>query len=810
MSVARVLYATLMTSVAAISATAAEPVFRIDPGAGTLIGAEARQQLLVTEVSAGREIDRTRKVRFESSHPNIASVDSSGIVRPVADGAATIRATISGLTASTKITVVRSHEALPVNFANDIVPILSKAGCNAGSCHGKQSGQNGFKLSVFGFDAAFDYDALVSEARGRRIFPADAGQSLLLRKATNRVPHGGGQKFPAGSTEYNRLLRWIEQGVPKGRPDDPVVVEIRITPTDRVLSQQAEQQVIATAVLSDGSIRDVTQEAQYDTNDDVVAEVDKHGLIQTTKIAGEAAIMTRYLEFVATCRVTVPLNPDANSAQLLANWKSPHFIDRLVAAKWKKLNLSPSAPSDDATFLRRAFLDVIGKLPTAAESREFLSNKSADKRTKLIDALLERPEYADYWALRWADLLRVNQEALGAKSAYVFDAWLRQSFRENMPYDQFVQRLITAQGGSNNDSATNFYKAFKTPNDLTIAVSQVFLGLRLECARCHHHPYEKWGQDDFYGMAAFFPRLSRKKGADGEELLFLAVKGDVKHPKTKAVVAPKVLLGQPLDVPVTEDRRGQLANWMTSPDNPFIARTMANRVWAHFMGRGLVEPIDDMRATNPATNEPLLDALADKFVAHKFNVKQLIRTVLTSQVYQLSSEPNATNVRDTRSYSRFYRKRLPAEVLLDAVCDVTGEASAFDGVPNGTRAVQLWNNRLPSAFLDVFGRPQRKSVCECERLSETSLGQVLHLMNAPVVNDKISSPTSYAARLAKSDAEPRQIISDLYLTTLNRYPTEQELAATLPAYTSADSNRRRATEDILWALVNTAEFVLNH
>ena len=810
MNVKRVSYAILSTWLWAAAATADGNPLRIDPGDRTLLGTEARQQLLVTEVLAGRERDRTRDVKFESANRNIATVDSNGVVRPVSDGETSIVVTSeNGLSTRTTVTVVRSDEALPVNFANDIVPILSKAGCNAGSCHGKQSGQNGFKLSVFGFDPEFDYAALVSEARGRRVFPVDAEQSLVLLKAANRVPHGGGQKFPAGSIEYNRILRWIKQGTPRGRPDDPKVVEIRITPTERVLTEQSQQQVIVTAVLSDGTLRDVTDESRYDTNDNVVADVDKHGLIQTTKVAGEAAIMTRYLEFVATCRVTVPFSSTDNAQQLQAAWKSPHFIDQHVAAKWKKLNLLPSDRSDDATFMRRATLDVTGKLPTADEAREFLSNKATDKRTALIDSLLQRPEYADYFALQWADLLRVDQEVLGTKSAYMFDSWLRQTFRDNMPYDQFVRELITAQGGSNRNSATNFYKAFPKPNDLTIAVSQVFLGVRLECARCHHHPYEHWGQDDFFGMSAFFPRVKQKKAADGGAVLFITDRGDVKHPKTNAVVAPKVLLGEPLDVPVTEDRRLQLAEWMTSPDNSFVARTMANRVWTHFMGRGLVEPIDDMRATNPATNELLLDSLAAEFVKHKFDVKQLMRSIMTSDVYQLSSLPNSTNVRDTRNYSRTYRKRLSAEVLLDAVCDVTGEPSEFAGVPHGTRAVQLWNNRLPSSFLDVFGRPQRKSVCECERLSETSLGQVLHLMNAPVVNDKISSPTSYAATLSKSDLSPQQIITELYLTALSRFPTEQELTTTVSVYSAPESTRRSATEDVLWALINTAEFVLN-
>ena len=518
-------------------------------------------------------------------------------------------------------------------------------------------------------------------------------------------------------------------------------------------------------------------------------------------------LIVRYLEHVATSHITVPLNRDGNVSAELANWNRDHFIDRLAAQKWERLHLLPSPPADDATFLRRVSLDLIGKLPTPAEAKAYLADASPEKRTRLIDTLLSRPEYADFWALRWADLLRINREELGPKSAYDYHQWLRQSLQQNQPYDQFLRAILTAQGSSERNGAINFYKAFANPNDLSVAVGQVFLGLRLECAKCHHHPYEKWGQDDFYGLAAFFSRVQKKPTSGA---IYIADKGEVKHPRTKAVVLPRVLLGEPINSPLDAEPRQPLADWLSSPENKRVSRALVNRIWGQLMGRGLVEPLDDMRETNPSINEPLLNALAEDFVAHRFDVRNLVRTIVTSHVYALSSESNASNARDLQNYSRAYRKRLSAEVLLDAVCDATGDAETFAGMPPGTRAIQLWDQRLPSAFLDTFGRPQRKSLCQCERLSETTLGQVLHLLNSPHVNDKITSPSGRAAQRAASPHSADDIITELYLATLARPPREDERAAALTAFNTTNANRRNATEDILWALLNSAEFVLNH
>ena len=783
---------------------------QVQPASIVLSGADSRQQLLVTATLSGREFDATDQATFQSSDPTIAIVGRDGVVLPVADGVAKIEVVAGGQSASVDVKVVNAKEVPSLHFGRDIIPLLTKAGCNSGSCHGKQSGLAGFKLSVFGHDIKADYAALVSEGRGRRIFPGSSRESLLLQKAVNRVPHGGGRRVEPDSPEYRRMLRWIEAGLPEGDDNARRVVRIDVQPRQRVMSERSRQRLLVTAALSDGTTRDVTNEAAYISNDDTLATVDKHGRISTASLGGESAVVVRYQEHVAASLIMVPINQETVGSTQLAKWDRSHFIDRLVADKWELLQLSPSPPADDATFHRRVFLDLTGRLPTAAEVREFLADNRTNKRARLVDVLLKRPEYADYQALKWADLLRINRQDLGAKPAWRYHQWLRRSFERNQPYDEFLRELVTAQGNSQSNGAVNFFRAFKNPNDLTVAVSQVFLGVRLDCAKCHHHPYEKWSQDDFYGLAAFFPRVKNKKSSGGSVRFFIADKGDVKHPQTKEIVLPRVLLGKAIEVSPGLDARSHLADWLAAKENPFVARSLVNRVWAHLMGRGLVEPIDDMRETNPPTNEPLLNALAQDFVAHNFDIQHLLRTITTSKGYGLSSQPNDDNVRDTQNYSRAFRKRLGAEVLLDAVCDVTEEPEQFAGLPPGIRAVQLWDNRLPSAFLDTFGRPQRKTVCQCERLTDTTLSQVLHLMNAPPLNDKISSPTGRTARLANSDLSQEEIVVELYLVALGRPPRDAELKASLAAFKFNGATRRRAAEDILWALINSAEFVLNH
>ncbi|HEU4751542.1 MAG TPA: DUF1549 and DUF1553 domain-containing protein, partial [Armatimonadota bacterium] len=525
---------------------------------------------------------------------------------------------------------------------------------------------------------------------------------------------------------------------------------------------------------------------------------------------------------VAVSRVTVPqskaVSPGAYAALPRFN-----YIDDLIYRKLAQLNVLPSPLCDDATFLRRASLDLIGTLPTAAETRAFLAECAAESgsaasgpalksRARLVERLLERTEYADYWGMRWSNLLLVNPDLLLPRGAYAFDRWLRESFRANMPFDEFAREIVTASGETYREGPPNFFRALAKPADAGRSVSQLFLGVRLDCAQCHHHPFERWGQDDFYSLAAFFARVKSKSSyPEGyHSVVYPGADGEVEHPRTGKVMPPRPLGGEPLPIADGEDRRQALARWMTAPENPYFARTIVNRMWGLLMGRGIVEPVDDFRSTNPASNEPLLDALAKDFVAHKYDLKHLLRTITASAAYQRAGEATPANERDTRNYSRYYRKRLPAEVLLDAVGQVTGVPQSFRGHPDGTRAIQMWDSRLDVEFLEVFGRPVRQSVCECERTTDGSVPQMLHMMNSSAMQDRLSSKDGTVAALERSGKTEDEVITELYLTALNRFPSAAELAAARGAFTREKVTRRQAIEDVLWALLNSAEFLLNH
>ena len=697
-----------------------------------------------------------------------------------------------------------------ITFELDVMPVLTAAGCNQGACHGKSRGQNGFQLSLLGFDADFDYARIAKDARGRRVFPAAAAQSLLLRKAAAQLPHGGGERLAAGSDDYELVRRWIEQGMPRRLPDDPVLVRIMLSPPEHKLVAGASEQLTVTAHYSDGSTRDVTRRTSFQSNEAAIVAVDKAGLVKAGMLPGETAIMARYMTQIATWNTLIPL-PDPVDDSVYAALPRKNFIDDLVWTKLKELGVTPSEPAGDGTFLRRAYLDVIGRLPTADEARAFLADPSPSKREALVDALLAREEYADFWANKWADLLRPNAYRVGVKATFSLDAWLRDAFRRNLPYDQFVRELVTARGSTWRNGAVTLFRDRREPPEITTAVSQLFLGIRLECAKCHHHPFEAWGQDDFYGLAAYFARLGHKGVglsppiSGGEEMVFAAAKGTVAHPISGEPVPPKPLFGS-AQVPETGDPRDALAEWIVSADNPYFAKVAVNRVWADLMGRGLVEPVDDLRVTNPASNEALLAALADHFRKVGFDQKQLIRTMMTSYVYGLSSVPNDRNVADTRNYSRHYRQRLRAEVLLDALSDITEVPETFAALPAGSRATEIWSHRVESLFLDAFGRPDPNQDPPCERTTETTMVQTLHLMNAPNLHRKVTSDEGRAARLAASDKKADEIVDELYLLVYARLPASGERQVAADWFASAAS-RRQATEDLLWALLNTPEFL---
>ncbi len=787
----------------------------IAPGSVLLQGKDARQRLLITETLAGRAVDRSRSATYAVEGAAVAVVSADGVVTATADGEAVIVARFGEQTARVPVRVRGSQQLPAVTFERDIQPILARYGCNSGPCHGKARGQNGFALSLLGYDSDFDFAALTQEGRGRRIYRPAPEHSLILRKAAGLVPHGGGKRTAEDGPAYARLRHWIETGCQRTPATTPKLVRISIEPGECTLAPKTEQQLLVTAHYSDDSTEDVTHLATYQSNESPLAAVDANGLIRTGPLPGETAIMVRYQEKFAVCNVLLPL---AGSVPTTVYEKLPrtNFIDGHVWTKLQQLGITPSVSASEATFHRRVYLDLIGRLPTPEETRAFLADTRplAEKKAALIDRLLTRPEYADFWANKWADLLRPNPYRVGIKAVFNLDAWLRDSFRKNKPYDVFVRELLTAQGSTFRNGATVLFRDRREPAEITTMVSQLFLGIRLDCARCHHHPFEVWSQDDFFSLSAYFARIGRKGTglsppiSGGEEMITLAATGTVKHPLTGQVLPPRPLFGK-AEVKAEDDPREVFAAWVTSPDNPYFAKVIVNRVWADLMGRGMVDPVDDLRATNPPSNGPLLDALADDFRKHGYDLKHLLRQIATSHVYGLSSLPGDRNVSDTRNYSRHYRQRLRAEVLLDAVSDITGVPESFSAMPPGSRAMELWTARAQSIFLDSFGRPDPNQDPPCERMPDTTVVQALHLMNSPNLHRKVTASDGRVAKLTAGKLSNAEIVEELYLLAYCRKPTTEEAKACLRWFDRPGTKRREAAEDLLWVLINTPEFVFN-
>jgi len=772
---------------------------QVSPVTIALTNPEATQQILARSASA----DLTRAAAYEVLEPKVVTVDESGRVRTKSEGRSTIVVRHGREQVRIPVEVSGLKTPPPVSFATQVLPILSKAGCNGGGCHGKAEGKNGFKLSVFGFDPAADYEALVREGRGRRVFPASPANSLMLLKASGQVPHGGGRRMSPDSLSYQRLLRWIAEGA-RFSADPIPVTAVEVEPQEQILSLGGTQQLRVTALDATGGRHCVTPDAEYDSNATTIARVDAQGLVRANDIPGQAAILVRYLGQVTVCRVLVP-----RPGMSVARPPPANFVDRLAWGNLARLGIQDGGLADDATFLRRVFLDTIGTLPTAKEARTFLADLRADKRARLIDRLLDRPEYADYWTMRWSDLLRVDRDTIGAAGAVATTRWLRKQFAENRPYDEFVRTILTARGSTGDEGPAAVYKVLATPEDLSRSFSQLFLGIRIQCAQCHHHPSDRWSQDDYFALAGFFTGIGRKALPEGGEAIFAKKGTELNHPRTGQPVRARALGSEAVDFADTADRRAVLARWMTAADNPFFARAIANRLWSHYFGRGLVEPLDDLRATNPAINEPLLESLARHLRDLKYDLKAFTRTLLTSRIYQLGAAPPGSKEVDEQNFSHAVPRPLPAEVLLDAICQATGVAEKFNGWPAGYRAIQVWDNRMPSYFFRIFGRPVRASVCECERSNEPSIVQALHLMNSEEIMSKIHDRQGTARKLAGARRMPREIIDELYLSTLARYPNEQERALMLRFFTNA-GDQQTAVEDVLWALLNTREFVYNH
>ncbi|MEQ9410538.1 MAG: DUF1553 domain-containing protein [Fuerstiella sp.] len=780
------------------------------PHVTALQGRNARRQLQVTgHYSSGQQHDLSSAVKYRVTDKRILTVDAEGLVTPLADGSTDVTAIgPDGRTAKLVLTVTEFDQDLPVSFRNEIVPIFTKLGCNSGGCHGKADGQNGFRLSLLGFYPHDDYEYLVYEDRGRRIFPADPDFSLLLQKPTNQLPHGGGRRISPESYEWQLIRRWIAQGTPYGSDDDPTLEKIEAVPPAREMNFESSQQLAVLAHYSDGSVRDVTRLAAYEANLPEMAAISSTGRVTVAKTPGEVAVMVRFQGAVSVFRGVIPQGIEVRDTP-----PERSFVDQHVFARLKQLGIPPSPVCDDATFIRRVTVDIAGRLPTAEETKHFLTDTYPARRNRLIDQLINSPAYADYFANKWSSVLR-NRRRNGndIPYTYAFHAWIRSALQQNMPYDHFVRSVLTATGDVNSHPPVAWYREVRTSTERMEDTAQLFLGMRLACAKCHHHPFERWSQQDYYGFEAFFSQVDMKSSkynpqTNIRDAVFVkAVLPKSRNPRTEQDVLPQGLGGEPLEIPAWQDARHALVDWMAAPDNPYFARALVNRYWKHFFGRGIVDPEDDLRMTNPPVNPELLDALARHFIDSRYDLKDLVRLICRSSTYQLSSDATEFNRADTQNFSSFYPRRLSAELLYDAISQVTETESTFNGIPRGTTAVQLPDNGFNNYFLQVFGKPEAESACECERSVEVNLSQSLHLLNSGDVQNRIRSGSGRAVRLARDqDTSDADKIRELYLAGFSREPAADEVQFIQQRLTEYD-NVQQAWEDVIWAIVNAKEF----
>jgi hypothetical protein len=716
---------------------------------------------------------------------------------------------------------VSANPARPLTFVHDVAPVLTKAGCNAGACHAKAgNGQNGFRLSLFGYEPEEDYEHIVKEGHGRRIFPNAPEQSLLLLKASNATPHGGGNKLPQGSTGYRLIAEWISQGMVYGKESDAKLTRLEVSPASSTRPMHSTEQLKVLAHFSDGQTRDVTTLAIYEPNDKSMAAASETGLIRFSDLPGNVSVMVRYQNLVSVHAASVPLGAPVMTLPTARN-----FVDELVFANLKRLGIPPSDLADDSTFVRRVTLDITGRLPTQEEACAFIESKAADKQDTLIRSLLDTPEYADFFANKWAAILRNKRIDKGTKASFAFHSWVRDGMLANKPYDQMVRELLAATGDPVSNPPVAWYNQVKTPEQQLEDVSQLFLGVRMTCAQCHHHPFERWSQRDYSGLAAFFSQIGRRPTATAGQSLIFHKRGvaQAEHKKTKEQVKPVGLGAEPKEISPDEDPRIQLADWMSAKTNPFFAKSLANRYWKHFFNRGLVEPEDDMRESNPPSNPELLDALARHFIESGYDFKSLIFAITRSNSYRLSSAATPQNAADRQNFSHYYPRRLNAEVLLDSIDRVADTTTDFSDLPSGTRAIALPDNSYNKAsyFLTVFGRPEGDSVCECERVQAPNLSQSLHLINAADMKTKLNKASGRADQFAKATKQDEEKLRELYMLTFSREPKEAELSAALAHLgiqrTNAEgapldplANKKIGYEDIIWALCNTKEFLYNH
>ncbi|HXE15294.1 MAG TPA: DUF1549 domain-containing protein [Bryobacteraceae bacterium] len=798
------------------------------PSSIEFVGPRYSQRLVVEGTFAdGHQEDLTSQAQIASSDSKITLVDKDGFVRPRGDGEATITALVQGHRASAALSVKNYSIALPWSFRNDVLPVMTKMGCNSGPCHGAAAGKNGFKLTLRGYDPETDYFTLTHQALARRTERMEPAKSLILLKPTLTIPHGGGRRFATGSREYQVISGWIAQGLPAPEDSDARVTSIEVLPHEASLRPGAQQQLVVTAVFSDGRREDVTRWAKYDSGDEGVATVDNNGRVVMHSY-GEAPVTVWYQSHVTFSRLRIPYPYQLKEA-VFKDAPRHNYIDNAILKHLEALHVPPSPAASDSEFIRRAYLDAAGILPTPAEAQAFLKDRSPDKRNRLIDGLIKRPEFVDYWAYKWSDLLLVSSNRLSNAEMWSYYNWIRQSVEENKPWNQMVSQVVTATGNTIQNGAANYWVIHRDPLDTSENMAQAFLGITITCAHCHNHPLAKWTQKDYYGMANLFARVRLKtfspSGARpgigplfNNVTVYSAPTGEFTDDRFMMVLPPKPLDAKALPEAAPGDTRMYFAKWLTSSDNPFFARSMVNRLWRNFMGRGLIEPVDDLRATNPSTNDELLDELTKDFTAHNFDMNYMIRTIMQSATYQTASEPLKENASDDKYGSHYLIKRLPAEVLLDAYSQVTREPEKFAGYPAGTRALQLPDTAVKSYFLDAFGRPIRQQTRESERTSVPTITQALHIINGDTLNNKLRAPDNAIDALMKQGLSDDQIVNHLYFASFSYYPKETERAALVKALQTAeqqkapgvDSPRRIALNDMMWAMLTSEAFMFNH
>jgi len=811
----------------ALPASAGE--LHVYPPIVKLSGPNRTQQLLLVEVENGRVVrDLTASAKFTSQEGKVAKVSATGVVTAVGNGSGGVSATLEGgLSAAAIVTVSGFEKPAEWNFRNHVIPVLTRTGCNSGACHGALAGKGGLKLSLRGFDPDSDWFVLTRQALARRVDQTKPADSLLLKKAARLMPHGGGTRITEGDENFTLLLDWIKASARGPRDSDANLERIEVFPPAALLKPKDKIRVIARAIYSDGTNEDVTRWAKFTSSEDLVAGVTEDGAITVTG-SGEAAIIVNFGTKVTTVLVTVPY-PNTVAAAAFARPTDTGYIDELILKKLELLRIPPSGPCTDTEFVRRVYLDTCGILPSSDEARAFLADKDPKKREKLINALLERPEFADYWAYRWSDLLLVSSRRLQQPAMWAFYRKIRQAVADNQPWDKFARGILTASGSSLSEGGGNYFVLHKDVSQLAEATAITFLGTNIGCAKCHNHPLEKWTQDEYWAFANLFSRVGLKNGERaGEVLVQSRLDGDALHLRRGVAMPPMPLDGKPLALDAATDRRQYFADWLTGPDNSFFAKATVNRIWRNYMGRGLVEAEDDLRVSNPASNPELLDALAADFVKNRFDVKRLMRTILLSAAYQRSSQPLAANAADDRFYSRYLVRRLPAEVILDAYSDLTSVPTLFNQIktaagdsttavttyPTGTRAMQLPDSLLLSRFLEAFGRADRIGTCSCERTADASVTQALHLNNGATLNDKLRDKKSVVNKWLEAKATDAEIVERVFMAALTRTPTAEEnkkfVALLTEAAKDGPQSRQEAIEDFVWAVLTGREFFFNH